>query len=95
MSDELYGEGVSWLATGLTNQQLRDIGLVTVKWNAVEFDVQELIIFLAGWSPWQGFLVTADTPNVSRLQLALNLLSHGYTHQRAGQRCRTGAPTFR
>jgi len=79
---KLYGEGVSWLDTGLTNKQLRDVGLITIVWNASEFDLQELIITLGGWSPWQGFLVTTDLQNVSRLQLGLNLLRHGYKNQR-------------
>lgn len=82
MSDGLYGDDVSWLATGLTNVQLRHIGLITIVWNTAEFDVQGLVRSLAGWRPWQAALVTADLGNVSRVQLALNLLRQTYKHPR-------------
>ena len=85
MPGHFYGDGVSWLDTGLNNKQLRDIGLITIMWNAAEFDLQELIYVVAGWSPWQSQLVTADMGNVSQVKLALNLLRQGYNHERLMQ----------
>ena len=51
-------------------------------WNAIEFDLQELIVRAASWAPQIGFLVTADMGNVARYQLAKNIINQAYNHPR-------------
>jgi hypothetical protein len=62
------------LRTGMDDRKLRAIGVITLIWNSIEFDFQELVWVIANWSPWDGSLVTADMGNMSRIQLALNML---------------------
>jgi hypothetical protein len=63
------------LRTGMDDRKLRAIGVITLMWNSIEFDFQELVWVIAGWSPWDGSLVTTDMGNISRAQLALNMLN--------------------
>jgi hypothetical protein len=70
------------LRTGMDDRKLRAIGVITLIWNSIEFDFQELVWVIAHWSPWDGSLVTADMGNVSRIQLALNMLHRKITDDR-------------
>ena len=71
-----------WLQTGLSHQQLQNIGLVTIIWNAVELNLQELIWVAAGWRPRVGAVTTMDMGNIARYQLAKNIVNLGYSHER-------------
>ena len=71
-----------WLETGLSPQQLRYVGTVTIVWNAIEYSMQELIMTAAGWHPSLGMLVTADMGNIARYQLAKNLINGFYEQPR-------------
>lgn len=71
----------NWLRTGLSDIRLRNIGIIAVVWNSVEFDLQELISAALGFSPDYSLLITADMPNVSRYQLAKNLVNYVVKHE--------------
>ena len=68
--------------TGLTDRKLRAIGMVTILWNTIEIDFQELIWTLGDWSPFIGQFITLDLGNVSRIKLAFNLLHSRHKEER-------------
>lgn len=86
MSDELYAAEVApdgaWLETGLSDARLRGIGLITLVWNAAEFNLQQLIWVSANWDWLDGMLVTADQSNVWRCQLAKNIITSKIENKR-------------
>jgi hypothetical protein len=60
---------------GVAVEILQLIGYGTLLWSSIELELQELIAELAGWPHDTAHLVTADMQNLSRLQLARNLLN--------------------
>lgn len=80
-----YGDNANvarLLSTGMDDRKLRAIGVATLLWNSIEFDFQELIWVIANWSPRDGSLVTTDMQNVSRTQLARNMLNRKIDNDR-------------
>jgi hypothetical protein len=73
MAGNIHSDPDNWLRTGLTDARLRNIGVITVIWNSVEFDLQEIITALLGCHPEVGLFITSEMQNVSRYQLAKNL----------------------
>lgn len=59
---------------GVTPDTLALIGYSTLVWNGCEIQFQMLISSIAGWKRNTGDFVTVDLQNLSRIQLARNLL---------------------
>jgi hypothetical protein len=64
-----------FLKSGLTENQLRSIGHITILWNSIETRFEQLIWLAAGWSDDMGSLVTADMDYLSKYRLASNLVN--------------------
>ncbi|MGY6661672.1 MAG: hypothetical protein ACXIVO_05060 [Glycocaulis sp.] len=59
---------------GLQQDHLQAIGLLTLSWNALEYDFQQLIWAAANWDSKVGELTTLHMGNVSQVTLLKNLV---------------------
>ena len=73
---------VHFLRTGMTERKLQLIGVVTIMWNSVEFDVRKLAWTVGELGEARGQLITADLGNVTLIQLTRNLLLASKFHDR-------------
>lgn len=71
-----------YMRTGMSDDKLKAIGFITLLWNRIEWDLQELVWTIARWNPEVGSLVTADLGNIGRVQLARNLMNAHQLHER-------------
>lgn len=70
------------MATGLADVKLQLIGLITILWNTIEFEVQDLIWTVGNLDYERGHLITADIGNVSVEQLGHNFIAISKFHKR-------------
>lgn len=60
---------------GVCTETMKLIGYGTLLWNCIEAEFINLIIAISGWNRETGRIVVVDLQNVTRVQLARNLLS--------------------
>jgi hypothetical protein len=61
---------------GLSEEQLRLIGLIAISWNNLETELEERIWQLGKWQAPIGAFVTNDMTAIARIQLFKNLVRH-------------------
>src|SRR5271163_4717015 len=66
---------------GLSEEQLRLIGLIAISWNNLETELEERIWQLGKWPSPIGTFVTNRMTTVPRIQLFRNLLKHQITDE--------------
>ena len=67
-------------AFGLSDEQLRLIGLIAISWNNLETELEERIWQLGKWSAAIGAFVTNHMTTVTRIELFKNLIRHQITN---------------